>query len=175
MEHSDFGKILDAWENRREQAASDKNAKNAPKKKRITPVETQRSIASAHGALEQWLQNNSVPDKDFIARETAEKNRRISRRIAQAMEIDDVVDLHGLTQDEAWSALENFVDRCYRSGDKKILIIHGKGNHSAQGEGEGVLKKMVGTFVARSSRIGLSGHPENKDGGSGATWAIIRR
>ena len=141
--------------------------KNAQNEQRITDA------SAVNAALEEWLKKNPVPDKDFIARETSEKKRHISRRIANNMAIDDVIDLHGQTQDEAWASLENFVDKCRRSGYRKILIIHGKGNHS-QAEG-GILKTLVGKFVALSSSLGISGHPENKDGGSGATWAIIRR
>ena len=59
-----------------------------------------------------------------------------------------------------------------RRGMRKGLVIHGKGNHSAEGS---VLAPLVRDFLEMSSEIGEFGRAARKDGGSGATWFILRQ
>lgn len=84
------------------------------------------------------------------------------------------IDLHGLTRNEAWARLDNFVSDCCRRGLKKILIVHGKGSHSKEKSDVSILSAMVRNFIELDSRLGASGHPDKKLGGSGATWVIIK-
>ena len=86
---------------------------------------------------------------------------------------EDVVDLHGLTREQAWQKLDSFVSACKIRGLRKILIIHGKGNHSHGTDP--VLGEMVRSFIEADRRLGSSGHPDRNHGGTGATWVIIRR
>ena len=83
------------------------------------------------------------------------------------------IDLHQMTRDEAWSALESFVTSCVRRGLRKVLIIHGKGEHSHGSDP--VLGPMVKSFIEQDQRLGLSGHPDRNHGGNGATWVIVRQ
>lgn len=83
------------------------------------------------------------------------------------------IDLHGLHQDEAERKLNDFVTVCCRRGIKKILIIHGKGIHTTGADP--VLGKLVHNFIEQDKRCGTSGHPKSKqEGGSGATWVILK-
>jgi dsDNA-specific endonuclease/ATPase MutS2 len=82
------------------------------------------------------------------------------------------IDLHGLTREEAWTALDNFVSTCCSQDLRKILIVHGKGNHPGS---DAVLYKMVREFIECDKRLGVSGHPDARLGGSGATWVAIKR
>ena len=81
------------------------------------------------------------------------------------------IDLHGLTKDEATVRLQVFVEECCRRKLKKILIIHGKGNHSSN---EPVLAKLVHDFIERNYFLGESGHPDKEEGGRGATWVMLK-
>ena len=122
--------------------------------------------------MDQWLRNNPVPDKDADAPERespsvlAERRRRLLRNRPAA-----VIDLHGLLQDEAWTALNTFFENSRRQGFEKVLVIHGKGNHSA---GEALLKRLSARFIESCPCAGEHGFGSAAEGGSGATWVILK-
>lgn len=122
--------------------------------------------------MEAWLRLYGVTDKDKEADEYNERTKMESRTYLRQMRPEARIDLHGLTRDEAWSKLTSFVNMCVSHGLKKILIIHGKGNHSHGSDP--VLGPMVKTFIEQNPNLGSSGHPDHTQGGSGATWVIIK-
>ncbi len=85
---------------------------------------------------------------------------------------DAVIDLHGMTIKEAEEALNFFFDHAYRSGFKKVIIIHGKGNHSRNGP---VLKDWVKKYLSLCRKAGRTGTPGRNQGGTGATWVMIKK
>lgn len=122
--------------------------------------------------MELWLRRYGVTDKDKAADEYEERAKMESREYLRTMRPEARIDLHGLTRDEAWAKLGAFVENSLRQGLKKILIIHGKGNHS--NGSDPVLGPMVKTFIEQHKRLGTSGHPDRNMGGSGATWVILK-
>ncbi len=122
--------------------------------------------------MELWLRRYGVTDKDKAADEYAERAKMESREYLRTMRPEARIDLHGLTREEAWSRLTSFVNDAVRRGLKKILIIHGKGNHS--NGSDPVLGPMVRTFIEQNKNLGSSGHPDRNMGGNGATWVIIK-
>lgn len=90
---------------------------------------------------------------------------------------DDSIDLHGLNKEDAWITLENFFENSHRRGFRKVLIIHGKGNHRSSGAncpGEGILRDISRRFIEHCSFAGESGSGTAREGGSGATWVILK-
>ena len=98
---------------------------------------------------------------------------------------DDSIDLHGLTRDEAWAALETFFENSRRNGCEKLLIIHGKGNHQSRPPadvplnedlrlGEAALRDLSRRFIELCPFAGESGHSSAREGGTGATWVILK-
>ena len=85
---------------------------------------------------------------------------------------DACLDLHGLTQEEAWDHLDDFFRKNHSQGNKKVLIIHGKGNHS---KNEGVLSELCRKYVEQCPFAGASGHNTGSRGGSGATWVLLKK
>ncbi|MDR2793272.1 MAG: Smr/MutS family protein [Treponema sp.] len=186
----DFGDILDAWERqaaipqgerkRRKKKAlhkektEEKSVDNDKKRKRTKvpsdgkPV--QPSANTPHDILSAWLDTHEIYDKDADKKalySTSENRARLLRK-----EPDAFIDLHNLTQDRAWEALESFFQECSVQELEKVLIIHGKGNHS---DGESVLKHLVQKFIEKNPLAGESGHNPAKTGGSGVTWVILKR
>ncbi len=88
------------------------------------------------------------------------------------MKIDDVIDLHGLTIPEARDVLDVFFEEASREGFRKVLVIHGKGNHSKNGP---VLEPWLKKYLDSCRKAGKTGKADKKHGGSGATWVIIRK
>ena len=104
-------------------------------------------------------------EKDVLG----ERRRRLIRK-----KPDAYIDLHGLTSDEAWRALEIFFEDSRNKGHEKVQIIHGKGNHLSGGS-EGALKFLSRRFIENCSIAGESGQNPARDGGSGATWVILKK
>lgn len=94
------------------------------------------------------------------------------------MGIDGRIDLHGLTQDKAFAALEQFLARHIQSGARCLLVITGKGRDADSGTHKGVLKQLVPEWIScgRFHPFILSVSPAKpKDGGSGAFYVLLRR
>ena len=122
--------------------------------------------------MEVWLNRHGTVDKDRIQDEADANERLHNRDYLRQLRPEDRIDLHQMTRDEAWTALESFVSSSARKGLKKVLIIHGKGEHSHGSDP--VLGPMVKRFIEQDRRLGQSGHPDRNHGGTGATWVIIR-
>jgi DNA-nicking Smr family endonuclease len=81
------------------------------------------------------------------------------------------IDLHGHTVKQAITRLRLFLGECKKDSLEKVLIIHGKGNHSASGP---VLQKRILQFIQTSPLAGEYGPADRSSGGRGAMWVIIR-
>ena len=125
--------------------------------------------------LTAWLRIHGVQDKDRDAPDDdlsdSEKRQRERKRLINKSP-DAVLDLHGLTRDEAWDRLGMFFYQAKSHGAEKVLIIHGKGNHS---EGEAILKRTTLQYIEQCPFAGQHGHPPAEGGGSGATWVILKK
>ncbi|MFN3076087.1 MAG: Smr/MutS family protein [Alphaproteobacteria bacterium] len=92
------------------------------------------------------------------------------------MNLDARLDLHGMTQTEAYRALRNFLETASYRGHRSVLIITGKG---ARGfEGSGVLKHVVPLWLNEPkfrSRILSFSFARPKHGGDGALYVLLKR
>jgi DNA-nicking Smr family endonuclease len=129
--------------------------------------------------LEQWDKQGRGPRGDGVydkdAHDPAVDGRAEAlarRRKLRTKRPDAVLDLHGLTRDEAWLSLEDFFRAGKQRGLEKLLIIHGKGNHSPGGA---VLDRTVRDFIERCPLAGESGRGDAASGGSGVTWVLLKR
>jgi hypothetical protein len=153
-----FGDILDQWERSGAGAVSGKRN------------ETGGAMPEPVHPMDAWLRINGVYDKDSEA--DAGPNAASERRRLRHKKPDAAIDIHGLTRDEAWEALDRFFSESRGNGLEKLLVIHGKGNHSA---GEAVLKRMVREFIERCPFAGESGQGKAAGGGEGATWVLLKK
>ncbi len=119
-----------------------------------------------------WLHRYGVVDKDKKLEEEKISEAQSSRERVKQIPCEASIDLHGLTREEAWTRLCAFITECVRRGLSKVLIIHGKGNHS---EDEPVLRQAVRSFIESDKRCGQFGFADKNLGGKGATWVIIRK
>jgi DNA-nicking Smr family endonuclease len=103
--------------------------------------------------------------------------RRLRQRVARGKEaIDGRLDLHGLTQAQAHSALLRFLRNASAREARLVLVITGKGG---RGDGErGVLKRQVPQWLGlpefRAFVIGFE-DAHVAHGGEGAVYVRIRR
>lgn len=89
------------------------------------------------------------------------------------LRIDLELDLHGLTRDEALTSLARFVAGAYNRGQKAILVITGKGNHSTD---EPVLQGAVASWLRESGKkmVAEFSPAPRKLGGSGAFVVFLK-
>lgn len=86
---------------------------------------------------------SSVPRK-------ANRMRQVRRG---TIRLDLEIDLHGLTRDEAIDALVSFIAAAVKRGQQAVLVIAGKGVHSA---GEPVLNGAVRSWLAKEGKEWVS-------------------
>ncbi|MDR0386642.1 MAG: DNA mismatch repair protein MutS, partial [Treponema sp.] len=96
----DFGDILDAW---------DKQTARAGKKRPASANGVQEE-GSAVDPVTAWLRINGIYDKDAETPEAGERQSAERRRRLRTKKPDATLDLHGLTRDEAWTAMETFFE-----------------------------------------------------------------
>lgn len=89
--------------------------------------------------------------------------------------IEGRVDLHGMTQDQAYSLLLSFLGRAHAGGVRYVLVITGKGSSSG---GEGVLRRAVPDWLKTApfrALVSSHDHAARHHGGSGAIYVRLRR
>lgn len=113
-----------------------------------------------------------APRKPSAALHGIEPNR--ARRIVTGREeIGARIDLHGLDQDRARSALEAFIARAHLDGHRAVLVITGQGR-----TGGGVLRRRAPEWLAaprlRAMVAGVS-QAHRRHGGEGALYVALKR
>jgi len=117
---------------------------------------------------------------------SADIDRRTQQRLKRGkMSIDGRLDLHGMTQGQAYDALQEYIPAAYASGKRCILIITGKGQprHGDPSLIErsahiGVLKQKTPQWLSMSplSPYILDIQPARPNhGGEGALYVLLRR
>jgi DNA-nicking Smr family endonuclease len=99
------------------------------------------------------------------------------------IDIDGTIDLHGMTQNEARSALHRYVQARWARGDRTLLVITGKGSRTendyiAAMTERGVLRTMLPIWLSEPAlsplvsgwTLAARGH-----GGEGAWYVRLRR
>ena len=82
------------------------------------------------------------------------------------------IDLHGLTRDEARSALAHFLHDMLSQGKRCIRVIHGKG-HGSPGK-VSILKQLSRGWLAQREEILAFCQAGPHDGGGGALLVLLR-
>lgn len=95
-----------------------------------------------------------------------------------AIEPDRTIDLHGMTLDEAWVAIDRGLEQAIARGERVILLITG---HHRPGEApiqRGRIRAAVHDWLAASrhaSNIAAVRGAHRRHGGGGSLYLILRR
>jgi DNA-nicking Smr family endonuclease len=116
-----------------------------------------------------------VPEKPSLPPPLAPLGRRMKRGVARGKQaIDARLDLHGLTQAQAHSALLRFLRSAHARDARLVLVITGKG----RGGEPGVLRRHVPQWLGlpefRSFVVGFE-DAHVAHGGEGALYVRLRR
>ncbi|HEX8791987.1 MAG TPA: Smr/MutS family protein [Polyangiaceae bacterium] len=99
--------------------------------------------------------------------------RRLRRGL---LPIDGRIDLHGMSAGEARSHLAVFLRTMRARGERCVLVIHGKGEHSLGGSP--VLRGEIAAWLsqgASSEHVAAFATASDADGGEGAVYVLLRR
>jgi len=143
-----------------------------------------KAAAAGSGAAASSAQRPAAQQPTRAAEESAPLaplGRRLRRRVARGREpIDARIDLHGLTQAQAHTALLRFLRAAQADGASVALIVTGKGTQRANRDApeRGVLRRQVPIWLSlpefRPFVLGFedahAGH-----GGQGALYVRLRR
>ena len=105
----------------------------------------------------------------------------ISRKLMKALKkgefpIQDHIDLHGLTRQEAEIRVRDFLLQSSRRGHRCVLIVHGRGLNSQ--DSLGVLKGALPNWLTRgpARKIVLAfATARPYDGGAGGVYVLLRK
>ena len=121
------------------------------------------------------LNRLEIGEFDNVDKRTADKFRKGELKIERRL------DLHGLTQKDALSAVSAFVRNAYLQKLRCVLIITGKGMNKETDdwyEKKGVLKECVPAWLntpeLRPLILAIT-YAKVEDGGSGALYILLRR
>ena len=90
--------------------------------------------------------------------------------------IEGRLDLHGMTQDQAHTALIDFTESSYQLGKRCVLVITGKGFKSKGSIG--VLRSAVPRWLNEEpnrTRVLAFSYAIAKDGGEGALYVMLKK
>lgn len=155
------------WEAQEEELRRQKEKKEEAKGGKTTPV---------------FNPETSSPRK--VEKNASQLDRRTEERLRQGkLPIDGRLDLHGYRQDEAKSALQEFIQSAQAEGKRCVLVITGKGTPEEPAADwtkspRGILRQRVPEWLSEHplSNIVLKTIPaRRKDGGEGALYVYLRR
>lgn len=148
--------------------SDEKAAPKTPKKTKFERAEPVTEIAI-------------VPD---VSMKPQDLDRRSAERLRKGqMPIEATLDLHGMTQVEAFPALRDFVVSCALARKRCVLVITGKGGgegglRDPLSSGQGVLKRRLPEWIqdpALAPYILKLQAAKPQHGGGGAYYVLLRR
>jgi len=125
-----------------------------------------------------------APLPELIPGQPAGLDHNSGRRLKQGRyPVEARLDLHGMTQEQAYYALNSFLARAQDMDRRCVLIITGKGfrrsgDAEKEGRGTGILRASLPRWLnepANRTRVLAITEAQPKDGGGGAFYVLLRR
>ena len=100
--------------------------------------------------------------------------RKVMRQLRRGnYVVQEEIDLHGMTADQAHTELHAFIKECSTAGLKSVRVVHGKGRGS--GPKGPVLKAGVNRWLTRWQEVAAFCSAQPRDGGTGALYVLLTR
>lgn len=133
--------------------------------------------ADNEAVLDESLSSGADPAEMETGEELMFKRSTVGRKVMRQLRrghyvIQQEIDLHGLTADEARAELHGFIKECGVAGMQCIRVVHGKGRGS--GPRGPVLKAGVNRWLTRWEEVAAFCSAQPKDGGTGALYVLLR-
>ncbi|WP_437597276.1 Smr/MutS family protein [Sorangium sp. So ce590] len=125
----------------------------------------------------EGIKFETTDDSERIEGRRLDVDPRELRRLRRARyAVDGTLDLHGLRLEAAREAVEAFVCKRQRDGDRVVAIVHGKGNHSPGGHA--VLRGEIAAWLGNgrvARHVAAFTTAPDAEGGAGAVLVLLAR
>jgi DNA-nicking Smr family endonuclease len=94
------------------------------------------------------------------------------------LEPDRVLDLHGMSLDNAWNAIDRSLEQAIQRGDRVILLVTGHHRQGAPPVERGKIRAAVHDWLAASRHAGAIAAvrgAHRRHGGGGSLYLVLRR
>ena len=134
--------------------------------------------------------SKKISDKDkkdwenFLSNKETVPNKDLSLKKTRREEITKVIDLHGYTLENANTAVDEFIKKCFYASVTKIIVITGKGLRSKNklnpyiSKDLSILKYSVPEFIESNNSLKKMiieiTDAKIEDGGSGAFYIYLK-
>ena len=135
---------------------------------------TDRSQSVQTGQARAKTTSDKTMPADFRLGETSGIDRTSARRMQRGqVPIEDRLDLHGLSQEQAQKEVKAFIGSAVQKNFRHVLIITGKGR-----DGHGILREKVPEWLKDAPlcyHLNAISYAQPKDGGKGALYIRLKR
>lgn len=115
---------------------------------------------------------HTVLGEEFIVFRQAGVSNKILRKLRKGQyNVDAMLDLHGMTVDEAKTIIDQFLRNCLQQKLRVILIIHGKGHHSQKP----ILKNKLNQWLREINFVLAFCSASPSHGSRGAIYVLLKR
>lgn len=150
---------------------SDNKVKHKPERKKIRVKHHHQDSAAIDDVFSD-AHVEDCPDRLNFSRSGVQPATLKKLRQGK-LPIDNNIDLHGLTIDEARDYLLEFLGECEIDGSRVLLIVHGKG-YSSPGL-KPKIKPMLNRWLKQLTSVLAFVSAQPADGGTGAVYVLLRK
>jgi DNA-nicking Smr family endonuclease len=133
--------------------------------------------AELQALVVEGIRFETSDDGERIEGRRIEVEPREVRRLRRGQyTVDQQVDLHGMNAVDARKAIEQFIEKRRKEGDRVVRIVHGKGGHSPRGVS--VLRGEIAAWLSQGPakrHIAAFATAPPEDGGAGALLVLLMR
>lgn len=142
------------------------------KKTKKVPIRAvEDDFESINYALSDAQEHQTIQSDENISYASNGIQPRLLKKLrAGKFPIEDRLDLHGLTIDQARQQVSNFVFDSQSMGKKCVIIIHGKGSINNPPK----LKTMLNHWLQQISDVLAFSSAQEQHGGNGAVYLLIK-
>ena len=148
--------------------------RGGPKTGPQKPNLTDRSQSVQTGQAKAKTSSDKKMPADFRLGEMSGIDRTSARRMQRGQAtIEDRLDLHGLSQEQAQKEVKAFIGSAVQKNFRHVLIITGKGR-----DGHGILREKVPEWLKDAPlchHLNAISYAQPKDGGKGALYIRLKR
>jgi DNA-nicking Smr family endonuclease len=141
------------------------------------PDDEQEALARLHALVRGLTEMDITFSDEYMEGSVKGFSRKLMKKLKKGQfPVQDYIDLHGLTKQEAEDRVSHFLLQSYRLGLRCVLIVHGRGLNSP--DSFPVLKESLPVWLNRKviRRIVLAfATAMPYDGGTGAVYVMLRK
>lgn len=141
------------------------------------PDDRREAMAHLQGLLSGSVDLDITFSDEYIEGSARGLSRKTMKKLKRGeLPVQDHIDLHGLTRQQAETTVNDFVYQSFKNGLRCVLIVHGRGLNSP--DSFPVLKEGLPTWLGRgkTGKLVLAFSTARPyDGGTGATYVLLRK